>query len=204
MIGLNEHLANANYYDAALEYLKNIEKLVGFVPKNAHCMQLMKSLEKYTFGEIMKPICPINVNFDFGVIQTKMNCKETFVTLDLGKGIKALDNWKLQYKRDHVKKSTTFGVVRVIWKSEVKGPAAIGNFIRLNGGIKAEVTATAYVTVDGKGGDYGIKASAMGSAWVEDPANILESRLHTEAGYEVSLGANSGFQHGPKGLTGVF
>ncbi|MGN6416905.1 MAG: tetratricopeptide repeat protein [Pseudobacter sp.] len=204
LVGINQHLANANYYAAAIEYLTTIEKMVSYYPTSPHCVQLMKSLEKFTFAEIMKPVCPINVNFDFGVIQTKMNCKEAVVTLDLGKAIKAMDNWKLQFKQDHVKKSTTYAVIRVIIKKEIKGPSGIGNFVRLNAGAKAEVTATAYVTVDGKGGDYGVKAAAMGSAWVEDPLNVLESRLQSEFGYEVSLGANSGFTHGPKGLTGFF
>lgn len=204
LVGVNQHLANANYYAAALEYLTNIEKMVGYYPSSPHCVQLMKSLEKFTFAQIMKPICPINVSFDFGVVQADMNCKEAAITLDLGKAIPALDNWKLQSKRDHENKSTTFSVIRVIVSKSIQGPSGIGKFIRLNAGAGVEVTATAFVTVDGKGGDYGVKASAMANAWVEDPLNVLESKLSSEFGYEISLGANSGFTHGPQGLTGFF
>ncbi|QEC40199.1 hypothetical protein [Pseudobacter ginsenosidimutans] len=204
LIGVNEHLANANYYAAALEYLATIEKMVGYTPTSPHCSQLMKKLEKFTFGEIMRPICPINVNFDFGVVQADMNCKEAGVTLDLGKAIPALDNWKLQFKQDFVNKSTTYSVIRTIVSKSIQGPSGIGKFIRLNAGAAVEITATAYVTIDGKGGDYGLKSGAMASAWVEDPLNVLDSKLQSEFGYEISLGANSGFQQGPAGLTGFF
>lgn len=204
LVGVNEHLANANYYAAALEYLTTIEKMVGYTPTSPHCIQLMKKLEKFTFGEIMRPICPINVSFDFGVIQADMNCKEAGITLDPGKAIPALDNWKLQFKQDFVNKSTTYAVIRTIVSKSIQGPSGIGKMIRLNAGAAVEITATAYITIDGKGGDYGVKSGAMASAWVEDPLNVLDSKLQSEFGYEISLGANSGFQHGPAGLTGFF
>lgn len=203
LVGINEHLANANYYAAAAEYLKNIEKLVGYDPVSPHCKVLEKQLATYTFAEIMKPYCPFNTNFDFGVIQTKANCREFAITLDLGKGIKALKGWKIQRKQDYIKKSTTVAVIRS-FGAEVKGPSRISKMMRLNAGAKAEINIIGYVTMDGKGGDFGLKANAMAGAYAEDPMNVMDSKVHAEAGYEIGIGANSGFTHGPKGLTGFW
>lgn len=204
MVGVNEHLAKANYYAAAVEYLTNIEKMVGFAPFSPHCMQLERQLKKYTFSEIMRPVCPFNVNFDFGVVQATMNCKEGSITIDPGKAIEAMDSWKLQFTQDFVNKSTTYAVIKVLLSKEISGPSGIGNLIRLNAGASVEITATAFVTVDGKGGDYGIKGAVTASAWVEDPANVLDSKLQAEFGVEIGLSANSGVIGGPTGLTGFF
>ncbi|MBO9636125.1 MAG: hypothetical protein J7578_23680, partial [Chitinophagaceae bacterium] len=204
MVGVNEHLAKANYYAAATEYLTNIEKMVGFAPFTPHCMQLERQLKKYTFAEIMRPVCPFNVSFDFGIIQTSMNCKEGSITIDPGKAFPAMDSWKFQFTQDFVNKSTTYAVIKVLLSKEITGPSGIGNMIRLNAGASVEITATAFVTVDGKGGDYGIKGSTTASAWVEDPANVLDSKLQAEFGVEIGLSASSGVIGGPTGLTGFF
>lgn len=203
LLGLNEHMANGYYYSAALEYLTNIEKLVGYNPASPHCKTLEKQLAKYTFAEIMKPYCPFNTNFDFGVISTKANCREFSITLDLGKGIKALKGWKVQRKQDYIKQSTTFAVIRT-FGAEIKGPSRISQTMRLQAGAKAEINIIGYVTMDGKGGDFGVKGNAMAGAYAEDPMNIMDSKVHAEAGYEIGFGANSGFTHGPKGLTGFW
>lgn len=204
LVGINEHLSNANYYAAAIEYLKNIEKLVGYAPTSPHCQQLERHQAKYTFAEIMQPFCPVNVSCDFGVVQASVNCKEASFTIDPGKVIEAMDSWKFQFTQDFVKKSTTYAVIKVLFSKEISGPSGIGNMVRMNAGASAEVTATAFVTVDGKGGDYGLKGAATASAWVEDPANVLDTRLQAEFGVELCISANSGVAAGPTGLTGFF
>ncbi|WP_159729909.1 M48 family metallopeptidase [Sphingobacterium sp. 18053] len=214
LLGTDPHMANAQYYHAAKDYLINIRKVVGFKPEDPFCLQLEKMLETYRFEDLVKPYCPINSQLDFGAISLKINCKESIISLKLDHFIKAaefgklskkvafwLDGVKLQLKSDHIKKSNTISVIKSWLDESIEVPSMLTP-IRWKAGAKVEVSTTAYITFDGKGqiGDAGLKGAAMTSAWSGVDSEVAGSLSQVEAGVELGWGFNSGSYVTPKGM----
>mgnify|MGYP005983128533 CR=1 FL=1 len=214
LMGTDPHRANANYYNAAKDYLISIRKLAGYGPEQPFCLQLKELLKTYRFEDIIKPYCPINNQFDVGAITLKINCTESTLTLKLDHFIEAaelgklskkaafwLDGMKLQLKSDHVKRNTTISVIKTWLEQTVEVPKMLTP-LRWKAGAKVEVSTTAYITIDSKGqiADGGLKGTAMTSAWSGVDSGVAGSVNQVEAGVEMGLGINSGAFVTPKGV----
>jgi len=214
MMGMDPHRANANYYNAAKDYLISIRKVAGYSPEQPFCLQLKELLKTYRFEDIIKPYCPINNQFDVGAITLKINCTESTLTLKLDHFIEAaelgklskkaafwLDGMRLQLKSDYVKRNTTISVIKTWLEQTVEVPKMLTP-LRWKAGAKVEVSTTAYITIDSKGqiADGGLKGTAMTSAWSGVDSGAAGSVNQVEAGVEMGLGFNSGAFVTPKGV----
>lgn len=210
-LGVNEHMANALYYHAAVEYLKSIRKVVGYPPAEPFCLRLKEQLKTYTFADLTKPRCPTNTQFDIGVVTMKINCRESSIAIKLDKLLENsqiiklskkaafwLDGVKLELKTDHIAKSSTISLIKTWLEQKIEVPE-LSTPLRWKAGAKVEVSTAIYVTMDGKGGDAGVKAKAAVSAWSGVASGSADALNQVEAGVEMGWGINSGGYIAPKG-----
>lgn len=198
LVGLNEHLANSEYYSAAIKYLNEIRKVVGYPIVTPVCNQLDKELRQQRERAKFAYACPVNLNMELGVASIKANCKELSWT------IKAPEGLKFNFKKNFETGQSTLSLIAFI-----DGSLGIGNSKGSTPGtavaVKGELYEAFYVTFDKNNSfaDAGLRSGAQLSLVASSGIKGEGAATTIEKGFETSFGINSGFKGEAKGMDGI-
>lgn len=223
LAGINEHIANVNYYQAAIRYLESIKMVGDYLVLSPFCIDYDREMNKiFDRDPIFESSCQLNLNLSFGAASYKLNCKSVTFTWDTG--IRFKYNKKFTTKESSVQLGYGWKVKKAI--GSITGSKG-GGTVDAQLGVQADAAILGFIEFDGKGGvkDVGIKGVGMLAANAKvgyqdmriipknsapadlkqfdlDPTSIS---LGAEVGAEVSAGVNSGFTGKGLGLlSGLF
>jgi hypothetical protein len=189
LAGLNEHAANAAYYQVALTYIGHLKSIYKFATAQDECSKDTVTINRVKIDNPFDRICPIDLSVSVGLGELKMNCKNAALGVNLF-GIKA------KYNEDFIKKESTIelGLAPIDLDEEegYKGPVSIG----------AEMSAVFYITVNSKGeiSDWGMKQTLEASASI----GVGDIKMGAEASVTANYGVISGFDGGLSTPDGLF
>ncbi|WP_146608967.1 tetratricopeptide repeat protein [Gelidibacter algens] len=186
LAGLNEHLANAAYYQAALIYVGHLKSIYKFATAEDSCSQDTIAINKVKINNPFERICPIDISVSIGLGELKMNCKNAALGLNLI-GIKA------KYTENFVSKESTIEI-GVGTPPVVKGNGLVA--------VSGEMSAVFYITVNSKGeiSDWGMKQTIEGAASI----GVGEMSVGSEFSLTANYGVISGFNASPSVPAGLF
>jgi hypothetical protein len=198
LIGVNEHLSDFQYYSAAIQYLKEIRKVVGYPVIGPACGVLDRQSARESELAKFEYSCPVNLNMELGIASLKANCKELSWTL------KAPELVKFNFKKNFETGESTLSLIAFLEAGVGVGDVK-GSQIGIRAGIKAEVYEAFFISFD--------KNNSFADAGIRNGANVVISvasgvkgegaATTIEKGFESSFGINSGFSGGPKGMDGI-
>lgn len=187
MVAPNEHLGNHFYYLEAMNYLNNINKIMKYNVLEPVCIGVEKFSLHSSVIKKWEPICPINYQIDAGVLSLKANCKDVSITMKPGKNV------KFNYKKTFKTGQSTLSVIGYFdpgFETKDKKHA-----------LKGEIYEALYITInkDGSFADTGVRMGAQAVAKTTIGSEVFGG----EKGFEASVGVNSGFTAGLKGMDGL-
>jgi len=198
LTGVNEYLSNFQYYSAAIQYLKEIKKVVGYPVVEPACGNLDRQPRQKSRLADFEYACPVNLNMELGIASLKANCKELSWT------IKAPEFVKFNFKKNFETGESTLSLIAFLEAGGGIGDVK-GSQIGIRGGIKAEAYEAFFISFD--------KNNSFADAGIRTGANVVISASSgvkgegaattIEKGFEASFGINSGFTGGPKGMDGI-
>ncbi|TKC07461.1 tetratricopeptide repeat protein [Pedobacter frigoris] len=204
LAGLNEHMATANYYQAAVRYLQSIRLVNDYDLIRPFCNDYDQDMNKlFDRTAIFISGCPLSLNFSAGPISYKLNCQSVAFSWTTQIRFKFTKNFETK------KSQVQLGLGHQFKK---------GGNVKLTPGVdatavgKVDVAAVGYIDFDGNGNvsDVGVKGVVVAAANVGLEFKVIPKKggeqapikdyemtnpkltIGGEVAAEGSLGINSG------------
>lgn len=190
LAALNEHAANAAYYQAALTYVGHLKSLYKLATADDGCSKYNIRVDKTKIKNPFDRICPIDFSLSAGFIEFKINCKSGALAVNYF-------GLKVKYSEDFVKKESTFeiGIATPNNGEKPKG-------FELPVSVSAEVSHMIYITIGSKNQvvDWGYRMTTEASVSL----GVGAAKVGAEFSMVTKMGVISGMEAGPSTPDGLF
>jgi tetratricopeptide (TPR) repeat protein len=190
LAALNEHAANAAYYQAALTYVGHLKSLYKLATADDGCSKYNIEVNKIKIDNPFDRICPIDFSLSAGFVEFKINCKSGALAVNyLG--------LKVKYSEDFIKKESTFEIGLA---TPNMGEKSTG--FELPVSASAEVSHMIYITFGSKEQvvDWGYRMTTEASVSL----GVGAAKVGAEFSMVTKIGVISGTEIGPSTPDGLF